>query len=85
MAIQEDIQLITNFTGQANDVIPRLCRLYCPSATLAEVVAAGFLDNYLKTSAQTLLTTDFIFGVMSDGFGTFRAMFTNGSCQLVLL
>ncbi|HHT9109598.1 MAG TPA: hypothetical protein ACFYDZ_00395 [Candidatus Brocadiaceae bacterium] len=85
MSIQSQITLITTFAGEANNVVPRLCRLYCPTSTLAEVTAAGFLDNYLNTQSISLLPTDLIGTAASDGLQWYKAVFTNGSCQLTVL
>lgn len=85
MSIQSQITLITSFAGENNDVTPRLCRLYCPSNTLAQVSAAGFLDNYLKTQSISLLTTDFVFTAASDGHQIYKPVFTGSSCQLTVL
>ena len=85
MAAQSRITLICNFAGENNDVVPRMCRLYCPNNTLAEVATAGFLDNYLQTSVQQLLPTDFIAAAASDGNQWYKAVFTNGSCDLTVL
>lgn len=85
MAGQSEITLILNFAGQANAIIPRDGRLYCPNNTLAEVAAAGFLDNYLSTQTISLLATDFVFAVASDGHQIYKPVFTNGSCQLTVL
>lgn len=85
MAAQSNITLILNFAGEANNIIPRLGRLYCPNNTLAEVAAAGYLDNYLLTQSISLLATDFVFAVASDGHQTYKPVFTNGSCQLTVL
>lgn len=85
MSIQSNITLLLNFAGQNNDVIPRDGRLYCPNNTLAEISAAGFLDNYLKTQNASLLVTDFVFAVASDGHQIYKPVFTNGSCQLAVL
>lgn len=85
MSTQSQITLITNFAGEANNVIPRLCRLYCPANTLSEVAAAGFLNNYLDTQSISLLATDFVFAVASNGHQTYKPVFTNGSCQLTVL
>ena len=85
MSIQSEITLITSFAGENNNVVPRLCRLYCPTNTLAEVAAAGFLDNYLNTQGANLLPTDFVFAVASDGHQVYKPVFTNGSCQLTVL
>jgi hypothetical protein len=85
MSLQSEITLILNFAGQANAVIPRDGRLYCPANTLAQVSAAGFLDNYLKTQSMSLLPTDFVLTVASDGHQIYKPVFTNGSCQLTVL
>ena len=85
MTAQKQVTLLLNFAGQNNDVVPRLGRLYCPDNTLAEVSAAGFLDNYLRTQSTDLLATDFVFTVASDGHQIYKPVFTNGSCQLTVL
>lgn len=85
MAGQSNITLWLNFAGQANAIIPRDGRLYCPNNTLAQVEAAGFLDNYLQTQNISLLATDFVFCVASDGHQVLKPVFTNGSCQLTVL
>jgi hypothetical protein len=82
MAAQSKITLICNFAGEANNVIPRLCRLYCPNNTLSEVATAGFLDDYLNTQSISLLPTDLVFTVASDGSQIYKPVFTNGSCDL---
>lgn len=82
MAAQSQITLITNFAGENNNVTPRLCRLYCPNNTLAEVAAAGFLDYYLQTQSVNLLPTDFVFVAASNGIQVYQPVFTNGSCDL---
>lgn len=84
MAGQSQTTLLLNFAGEANAVVPRIGRLYCPNNTLAQIVAAGFLDNYLKTQTISLLPTDFIAAVGSDGHQWYKPVFTNGSCQLVV-
>jgi hypothetical protein len=85
MSAQSQITLITSFAGENNNVIPRLCRLYCPNNTLAEVATAGYLDNYLATQSISLLDTDFVFAVASNGHQIYKPVFTNGSCQLTVL
>lgn len=85
MAGQSNITLVLNFAGQANAIVPRDGRLYCPNNTLAQVAAAGFLDNYLLTQSVSLLPTDFVFAVASDGHQIYKPVFTNGSCQLTVL
>lgn len=82
MAAQSRITLICNFAGENNDVTPRLCRLYCPDNTLAQIAVAGFLDNYLQSSVQQLLPTDFVAVVGSDGSNWYKPVVTNGSVNL---
>jgi len=85
MAIQSQVTLWLNFAGESNDIIPRMGRLNAPVNTLAEVSAAGFLNNYLDTQNISLLNTDFVFAVASDGHQIYKPVFTNGSCQLTVL
>jgi len=84
MAGQSEITLILNFTGEVNNVVPRIGRLHCPTSTLSQISAAGFLDNYLKTQSTDLLATDFIAAVGSNGHQWYKPVFTNGSCQLTV-
>jgi hypothetical protein len=85
MAEQKQVTLLLNFAGEANQVVPRMGRLYCPNNTLAEVASAGFLDNYLRTQTIALLATDFVAAVASDGHQWYKPVFTDGSCQLTVL
>jgi hypothetical protein len=85
MAEQKQVTLLLNFAGEANQVVPRMGRLYCPNNTLAEVAGAGFLDNYLRTQTIALLVTDFVAAVASDGHQWYKPVFTDGSCQLTVL
>jgi hypothetical protein len=85
MTAQSQITLVTSFAGENNNIVPRICRLYCPANTLAEVAAAGFLDNYLSTQNISLLATDFVAAVASDGHQWYKPVFTAGSCQLTVL
>lgn len=84
MSIQSNITMVLNFAGEVG-VIPRIGRLYCPNNTLSEVAAAAFLDNYLHTQSISLLATDFVMTVASDGHQVYKPVFTNGSCQLTVL
>lgn len=75
-----------NFAGENNDVVPRLGRLYAPDNTLAEIAAAGYLDNYIKSQGFSLLETDFVAAVGSDGHQWYKPVFSaSGSCQLTVL
>jgi len=85
MAEQKQVTLLLNFAGENNAVVPRMGRLYCPNNTLSEVAAAGFLDNYLRTQTISLLPTDFVAAVASNGHQWYKPVFTNGSCQLTVL
>ena len=85
MSAQSQITLITSFAGENNDVVPRLCRLYCPNNTLTEVATAGYLDNYLRSQSISLVDTDFVMTVASNGHQVYKPVFTNGSCQLTVL
>jgi hypothetical protein len=85
MSIQSEITLILNFAGENNEVVPRMGRLYCPTSTLSQISAAGFLDNYLKTQGANLLPTDFVAAVGSNGHQWYKPVFTSGSCQLTVL
>lgn len=85
MTIQSQITLICSFAGENNDVTPRLCRLYCPASTLAQISTAGFLDNYLKTQSISLLETDFVFTVGSDGHQIYKPVIANSVCTLTVL
>ncbi len=85
MAEQKQVTLLLNFAGEANQVVPRMGRLYCPNNTLSEVASAGFLDNYLRTQTISLLPTDFVAAVASNGHQWYKPVFTNGSCQLTVL
>ncbi len=77
-------QFTINFPGQ-NNIVPRFGHLYAPNNTLAEISAAGFLDNYIKSQSFNLLATDFVGAVGSDGLQWYKAVFTNGSCRLTVL
>lgn len=85
MTIQSNINLVLNFAGEANNIIPRMGRLHCPNNTLAQISAAAFLDNYLLTSGTSLLATDFVMAVASDGHQIYKPVFTAGSCRLTVL
>lgn len=80
------IQTFTiNFPGQNNNVVPRIGHLYAPNNTLSQITAAGFLDGYIQSQGFSVLPTDVICAVGSDGIQWYKAVFTNGSCQLTVL
>jgi len=75
-----------NFAGQANEIVPRLGRLYAPNNTLAQIATAGFLDQYIKSQNFSVLATDFIAAVGSDGHQWYKPVFSaSGSCTLTVL
>jgi len=85
MSVQSRITLVLDFAGEGNGVVPRICRLYCPANTLSEIAATGFLDNYLHTNNMSLLATDFVAAVASNGHQWYKPVFSAGSCQLTVL
>ncbi len=74
-----------NFPGQNNTVVPRIGHLYAPNNTLSQIAAAGYLDNYIKAQGFSVLPTDVICAVGSDGTQWYKPVFTAGSCQLTVL
>lgn len=77
-------QFTINFPGQ-NNIIPRIGHLYAPNNTLAEIAAAAYLDNYIKSQGFSVLTTDVVLAVGSDGTQWYKPVFTGTSCQLTVL
>jgi hypothetical protein len=77
-------QFTINFPGQ-NNIIPRIGHLYAPNNTLSEITAAGYLDNYIKAQNFSVLATDVILCVGSNGSQFYKPVFTAGSCQLTAL
>lgn len=74
-------QFTINFPGQ-NNIIPRIGHLYAPNNTLAEIAASGYLDNYVKSQGFSVLATDVILAVGSDGTNFYRPVITAGSINL---
>lgn len=77
-------QFTINFPGQ-NNIIPRIGHLYAPNNTLAEVAAAGYLDSYIRSQGVSVLATDVVLAVASNGTQWYKPVFTNASCQLTVL
>ncbi len=77
-------QFTINFPGQ-NNIVPRVGHLYAPNNTLSEIAAAGYLDNYIKSQNFSVLATDVIVAVGSNGTQWYKPVFTAGSCQLTVL
>ena len=74
-------QFTINFPGQ-NNIIPRIGHLYAPDNTLAEIATAGFLDPYIRSQGFSVLATDVILAVGSDGTQWYKPVITNGSVDL---
>ncbi len=74
-------QFTINFPGQ-NNIVPRIGHLYAPDNTLAEIAAAGFLDQYVQSQGFSVLETDAILAVGSDGTQWYKPVITNGSVNL---
>lgn len=81
MAVRE---FTINFPGQ-NNIVPRFGHLYAPDNTLAEIATAGFLDSYIKSQGFSVLSTDIIGAVGSDGTQWYKPVFTGTSVQLTVL
>ena len=77
-------QFTINFPGQ-NNIIPRIGHLYAPGATLSTIAGAGYLDSYIKSQGFSVLATDVICAVGSNGSQWYKPVFTAGSCQLTVL
>lgn len=78
-------QFTINFPGQ-NNIVPRIGHLYAPTNTLSQIAAAGFLDNYIQSQGFSVLATDVILAVGSDGAQFYRPTFSaSGSCDLNVL
>ena len=74
------------FPGQNNGVTPRIGHLYSKTDTLATIASAGYLDQYIKAQGFSVLATDFIAAVGTDGHQWYKPVFSaNGSCQLTVL
>lgn len=77
-------QFTINFAGQ-NNIVPRIGHLYAPRNTLSQISAAGYLDQYIQSQNFSVLATDIIGAVGSDGTQWYKPVFTNGSCRLTVL
>ena len=77
-------QFTINFPGQ-NNITPRIGHLYAPNDVLATVSAAGYLNNYIQSQGFSVLATDVILAVASDGTQWYKPVFTGTSCQLTVL
>lgn len=78
------IQTFTiNFPGQNNAVVPRIGHLYDPANTLSAITTTGYLDNYIFSQGFSVLATDIIACVGSNGSQFYKPVFTtNGTTHL---
>jgi len=74
-----------NFPGQNNGVVPRIGHLYAPNDALSVIAAAGYLDSYILSQGFSVLPTDVICAVGSNGTQFYKPVFTGTSCQLTVL
>lgn len=82
MSIQ---QFTINFAGQ-NNITPRFGHLYAPDNTLAEIATAGYLNPYITSQGFSVLATDFIFAVGSDGHQIYKPVIDgSGTVTLTVL
>jgi len=71
------------FTGQG--INPRFGHLLTTN-TLSQVVAAGYLNPYMKAQGFSILPTDFIFVAASNGHQIYKPVFgVNGVVTLTVL
>lgn len=77
-------QFTINFPGQ-NNIVPRIGHLYAPNNTLSEIAAASYLDSYLRAQSVSVLSTDVVLAVGSNGTQWYKPVFTGTSCQLTVL
>jgi hypothetical protein len=70
------------FSGQNESIVPRFGHLHTTN-TQAQVVAAGYLNPYMKSQSFSVLPTDFIFVVASDGHQIYKPVF--GASGIVTL
>jgi hypothetical protein len=77
-------QFTINFPGQ-NNIVPRVGHLYAPNNTLSQISTAGYLDSYIQSQGFSVLATDVICAVGSNGTQWYKPVFTAGSCQLTVL
>jgi len=73
------------FPGQNESVVPRIGHLYDPDHTLAQISASGYLNPYMKAQGFSILPTDFIAAVGSDGHQWYKPVFTGTVVQLTVL
>jgi hypothetical protein len=78
------VSLRTNSPGQ-NYQAPRLCELQSSDA-LATVVAAGYLNPYIKMQSIALYSTDVVQVAASDGNQFYKPVFSaSGQITLTVL
>jgi len=75
-----------NFPGQNNGVVPRIGHLYTQVDNLATVTTAGYLNPYIQSQGFSVLPTDLIAVVATDGTQWYKPVFSaTGVCTLTAL
>ena len=75
-----------NFPGQNNTVVPRIGHLYDPTSTLSTITTAGYLNPYIQSQGASILPTDVIIAVGSNGTQWYKPVFSaSGVCTLTVL
>lgn len=72
-----------NFPGQTA-CVPRFGHLYS-SDTLATIAGSGYLNPYMTSQGFSVLATDIIFAVGSDGTQIYKPVFSGATVQLTVL
>lgn len=73
-----------NFPGQSNNVTPRFGHLQTTD-TLSTVTTAGYLNPYMLSQSFSVLPTDIIFCVASNGTQIYKPVFNAGIVTLTVL
>lgn len=85
MSIYQNLVFEVNLPGQPEDGSQvRFVRIKCQN-TLAEVAAAGFLNQAIQSQGLALYASDFVFVAASDGNQIYRPIISGNSVQLQLL
>lgn len=81
-AVYQNLVFDVNLPGQPEDGSQvRFVRIKCQN-TLAEVAAAGFLDQAVKSQGLALYPSDFVFVAASDGNQIYKPVISAGSIDL---
>ena len=67
--------------GQNENIKPRMVRIHTSDAK-SVVETAGYMDQYLRTQGCSLIPSDFIFIICSDGDDIYKPLFIGDSVTL---